>query len=111
MSRPWCRILALAVVLAAGTVTAAQARGGGATARVSISGRAFSPARLTIGVGDTVVFSNEDDFDHSIVADDGSFASPPLNPGRSWSHRFAKAGTYRYSCRLHPREKGIIVVD
>lgn len=85
--------------------------GAGASAGVSIAKRTFSPARVTIRAGETVVFSNEDDFDHAIVAEDGSFASPTLNPGRSWNHRFTKAGTYRYSCRLHPREKGVIVVD
>jgi len=77
---------------------------------VSIGGGGFSPANVSINVGDTVRWSNDDDRDHSIVADNGAFSSPNLKTGRIYDVKFAAAGTYTYHCRLHPREKGKIVV-
>jgi len=70
----------------------------------------FSPASITINHGDTVTWRNVDKVDHQIVADDGSFASPILHAGRSWSRALTTAGTFRYHDALHPRLAGRITV-
>ena len=82
----------------------------GQRVQVSIAGGRIAPTTVTIAPGDTVVWTNSDDRDHSISAEDGSFASPKLKAGQSFQHRFASEGTYSYACTLHPRERGKIVV-
>jgi plastocyanin len=82
----------------------------GKRVQVSISAGRISPVSVTVAPGDTVVWVNADDRDHSIAADDGSFVSPKLKGGQSYAHTFAREGTYSYACTLHPREKGKIVV-
>jgi plastocyanin len=77
---------------------------------VSIKNGAFSPATAAIAPNDSVEWSNDDQRDHRITADDGSFDSGKLKPGDSFSKKFTKAGTWGYSCALHPREKGKVVV-
>ena len=77
---------------------------------VKITNFAFSPAAVTISAGDSVIYVNDDDTIHSVVADDGSFHSDGLDTGDKASFSFAKAGTVGYHCGLHPFMKGQIVV-
>jgi len=81
--------------------------------KIEIKDKKYSPAKLTIKAGDTVVWTNRDDSDHSIVADDGSFGTKDddLNPGESYKFTFKKKGKYKYHCKYHPREKGEITVE
>lgn len=99
---------ALYVVLLCAGVLAAF--GAASRVQVTITDRKFSPPALTVPPGQTVTWANRDNLDHTIDADDGSFSSGKLKTGRSFTHRFDKAGTYPYSCTLHPREKGRIIV-
>jgi plastocyanin len=46
-----------------------------------------------------------------VDAEDGSFSSGTIKSGKTFSHTFKKAGKYAYSCHLHPRMKGVIVVE
>ncbi len=78
---------------------------------VSIRGGAFTPAKLTIRAGDTVVWVNGDDRDHTVTAVDGSFNSGNIGPGGSFTVRFAKPGNISYSCTLHPRMRGTVSVQ
>jgi plastocyanin len=78
---------------------------------VSIKGRAFTPDNLTIKKGQSVTWKNNDNLDHTVDAEDGSFASGTIKSGKTFKHTFKKAGRYRYSCHLHPRMKGTIVVE
>jgi plastocyanin len=78
---------------------------------VRISGQKFTPAELKIRPGHTVVWINEDDRDHSIVASDKSFKSGNLGNGARFEHKFSQAGKHAYQCIYHPREKGTIVVE
>jgi plastocyanin len=78
---------------------------------VAIRARQFSPPSLTIKRGQTVVWTNFDDIDHTVDASDGSFASGTLKKNGSWQHTFLLPGKYPYFCRLHPREKGLVIVE
>ncbi len=54
-----------------------------ATIAVSIKSTGFSPASITLEHGDSVTWKNVDRVEHQVVANDGSFASPILAPGKS----------------------------
>src|SRR5947207_10829152 len=77
---------------------------------VSMKSVKYSPANLEIKVGDTVVWTNDDDHDHTVVADDGSFKSEKIGHGETFKHTFDKKGKFKYSCSYHPRMKGTITV-
>ena len=79
---------------------------------VKIGHDRVSPAEITVSVGAIVRFLNEDEMPggHSIVADDGSFGSPPLGKGGGWQHLFTEPGEYRYHIREHPAATGRIIV-
>lgn len=85
-----------------------QATGGNA---VSISNFSFSPAALTVKVGDKVTFTNNDSVGHSVVADDGSFDTGIIAQGQSQTVTFAKAGTFNYHCSVHPSMKASVTVQ
>jgi plastocyanin len=72
----------------------------------------LDPAEVTVAVGTAVTFLNEDEMPggHTIVAADGSFASPGLAKGETWSHTFEKPGVYSYSIKEHPAAKGQVIV-
>lgn len=74
----------------------------------------FSPATLTINVGDSVTWTNNaSQTPHTATADGGSFDSGNLNPGQSYTHTFNSAGTFAYHCQYHQSQGmvGTIVVQ
>jgi plastocyanin len=77
---------------------------------VHIKNFAFDPSSLTVAVGQTVRFVQDDDTSHTATASDKSFDSGNLDKGRSWTYTFDKAGTYAYLCTYHPYMKGTITV-
>ena len=81
------------------------------THTITIKNSKYSPASLTINAGDTVVWKNDDDKDHTVVADDKSFKSENISSGDDYTSAFKKAGTFKYGCKYHPREKGTITVE
>lgn len=81
-----------------------------ATRNVAITRTGFSPVNVSISVGDRVVWRNADSTRHQVVADNGTFASPILNPGQQYGFTFRAAGTYRYRDTFNTRERGTIRV-
>ena len=105
-------VLMICLLVLLGADAAATRESGGAR-KIEIKGKKYSPAKLTIKVGETVTWTNRDDSDHTIVADDGSFGTKEndLSPGESYKFTFKKKGKYKYHCKYHPREKGEIIVE
>jgi plastocyanin len=68
---------------------------------VTIVGFSFDPDTITVEVGDTVVWTNEDSARHNVTADDDSFVSDNLAEGETFRHTFEEAGTFDYVCTLH----------
>ena len=90
----------------------AEAAKDGGVKKIEIKDKKYSQAKLTIKVGQTVIWTNRDDSDHTIVADDGSFGSDgDLARGESYKFTFKKKGKFKYHCKYHPREKGEITVE
>lgn len=75
---------------------------------VRMAGSRFEPATLTIAVGETVRWFNDDALPHTVSATDGSWDSGNLAPGQSYERRFDAAGTYPFLCRYHPGMIGTI---
>jgi plastocyanin len=71
----------------------------------------FAPAALTVHAGSTVTWTNRDDEPHTVVSEAGLFRSAALDTGESFSFKFDRPGTYRYTCSIHPRMVGTIVVE
>lgn len=82
------------------------------TVKVSMKDISFDPDEVTVKVGTKVVWTNDDPVDHTVTADDGSFDSGNVASGESYSFLFNEAGTYDYSCMLHPPDmKGTVIVE
>ncbi len=85
---------------------------GAASRTVTLKNIAFSPKRLAITKGSTVTFAFRDgDTEHNVVSTGARrFRSIPGRTSGSRTRTFSRAGTYRYSCTLHPGMSGRIVV-
>jgi LPXTG-motif cell wall-anchored protein len=59
----------------------------------------FVPATVTIGVGDTVLWTNNSSDVHTSTG--GSWNSGTMNPGDTFSHTFSSSGSFSYVCQFH----------
>ena len=116
----WVSRLALMMALAAMLVVSACS-GQQGPGMVSIHDLQFDPTPITVPVGTTVTWTNNDQTAHTVTSDANGpastpttpvpeFTSKPLNPGQSYQHKFTKAGTYKYHCQIHPYLKGEVIV-
>ena len=75
------------------------------------TGPFFSPANLTVKVGKTVTWVNQDTVTHTVTSDGSSlFDSGFMPTGAAFRFTFTTPGTYPYYCTVHPYMKGTIVV-
>ena len=97
-----------------GGVVVAALVGGTALAAdqaVAIGGFAFSPASITVSVGDTVTWTNNDPQTHTATADDASWNSGNIaGGGGTKAVTFTTAGTFPYHCAIHSSMTGSITV-
>ncbi len=77
---------------------------------VHISNFTFGPKMVTVKVGQTITWTNDDDIPHTVVATDKSFRSKVLDTGQSFSFTFTKPGQVAYFCSLHPMMTGKVTV-
>jgi plastocyanin len=99
-------ILPLALLATLVVVAAASAD----TKTVQITSGGFTPKTTSVQLGDTVTWHNADSADHQVVADDGSFASPVLKSGESYSFTFTKNGKVNYHDAKAATHKGTVTV-
>jgi plastocyanin len=79
---------------------------------VSIADFAYAPALATVGVGGTVTWTNDDSgLPHTATSADGGWNSETLQPGESFSFTFETAGTFDYTCNIHPSMSGTVTVE
>jgi plastocyanin len=71
---------------------------------------AFSPSSITTTVGTTVTWTNNDNMDHTVTADDNSFDSGSIAVGGTYSRTFSSAGNFGYHCSIHPGMRGSVAV-
>jgi plastocyanin len=71
----------------------------------------FAPADITVALGTTVTWTNNDQFTHSVrLLDDGGEVLD-IKPGESVSHTFEQPGLRHYDCSFHPHDmNGTVLV-
>jgi amicyanin len=79
---------------------------------VQIENYAFAPSSITVDVGDTITWTNDDTAPHTITTSSGpqTLSSPYLSKGQSWSFTFTTPGTYSYYCAVHPYMRAQVIV-
>ncbi|MDI3322096.1 cupredoxin domain-containing protein [Pinibacter soli] len=78
---------------------------------VSIENMLYNPGNLTVKAGTTVSWTNNDNVDHTVTANDGSFDSGAIKTGSKYSHTFSTTGTFSYHCTFHADMKASVVVQ
>jgi plastocyanin len=81
---------------------------------------AYAPSPITINVGYTVTWTNDDGTPHTVTSGtnsvpDGKYDSSPdfnpvMAPQQTFSHTFTETGEYQYYCGLHPNMVGTVIV-
>jgi plastocyanin len=79
---------------------------------VTIENFAFDPPTMTVAAGSQIVWTNRDEEPHTVTGVDQAqpFKSAALDTGDTFAVTFAKPGTYKYFCSIHPHMVGTIVV-
>lgn len=70
---------------------------------------AFDPAKLSVKVGDTVTFVNEDSAPHNVEIDGKELGQQAQGDKVEW--KAEKAGSFPYLCTIHPSMTGEITVE
>ena len=109
------RLLVPVAALLAVTVVAAGCGGTGSTTpivttKVSMAkSYRFDPKTIEINAGQTVTWTNNDNFTHTVHID--GMDDHKVDRGKRVSIRFPKAGTYHYVCTLHSKDMhGTVIV-
>lgn len=101
---------ALALIGLGNEVAAGSTARVGRAAKVTIANFEFRPGTLRVGRGSQVTFANTSGVTHTATRSRG-FDSGPIKPGKSFSIRFAKKGTFAYHCTIHPTMRGKVIVE
>jgi plastocyanin len=89
---------------------------GASTPGCETTNECFVPSAVTIPVGTTITWSNDDTAAHTVtsgkdVTPDGVFDSSLFMAGKTFSHTFDSAGEYPYYCAVHPWMTGTVTVE
>ena len=106
--------LSLAAVIALIALQQGQAQSA-ATSRVELRTFQFAPDTLRVSVGTKVVWTNQDEIEHTVTAGTPSERDPAFNAvlktkGSTTQRTFDKAGTFTYFCDRHQFMRGSITV-
>ena len=104
------RAAAFSAILGLFAVSGPATAGTEDAAKVVVRNFMFTPMSLTVPAGTTVTWTNLDDEPHTVASDAGLFRSGALDTNDSFSFKFAKPGTYHFTCSIHPQMVGTIVV-
>ncbi len=107
-------VLSLCISMLAISITAFSAE-----YKVGMEGWEFNPPKLTVKVGDTVTWINDDDTKHKIAFEDKSLNAPVRKHARKFavgdkfSLKFTKAGEFKYFCGTHESQDmlGVVIVE
>jgi plastocyanin len=81
------------------------------TTTITITQFGFLPQSVEIAPGDTVVWRNFETVTHQVVADDGSFLSPVLSAGQSFSFTFRTPRVHGYRDSVWGKYHGTVTVS
>ena len=74
------------------------------------AGFVFSPAKLKIKVGDTVIFKDKSSAPHNVVGTNNKLIKRTAINSATYKVTFKKAGDFKYVCQIHPGMVGEIIV-
>jgi plastocyanin len=109
-------LAALAGALALAPAAFAQHGGHGAAApppggpRVSMLATTYAPAHLDVLAGDAVTWSNDSVRRHTVTATGGSWTSPDVWGGATFTRALDAPGVVPYYCKVHPSMRGEVGV-
>ena len=92
-------------------ILGACASDGSATASVTIKSFKFAPDPITVNVGDSITWTNDDPVGHTVTAKDDSFDTEMFFPDGTATITFDTAGTFPYFCVTHPEMVGTVIVE
>ena len=102
-----CRAAIVVALFVATSVLAATVH------TISQKGRTFSRNQITIARGDSILFTNEDEFLHQIYVDSKgmAFDSDEQPPGQKVEVNFPRSGDFPVRCHIHPKMLLIVHVE
>ncbi len=101
-----------AAFLAGGAVACIAAMAYAAEYTIGEKGKVFSKSEITIKVGDTVVFENDDKVAHNVMSatEGNKFNLGLLKPGTATPVTFKTPGEIQIICAIHPSMKMTVKV-
>jgi plastocyanin len=90
---------------------AAAAKAKPTTHTVTIQAMRYQPERLTVAVGDTIVWVNKDLVPHTATSKAGGFDSKIIQADQSWRVTIRNKGDFAYICAFHPTMKAMLRVE
>ena len=108
MKRGLISAVATLAVLAAGCGGSGDATPVATTEVTMAKSYRFDPEAIRIKAGETVTWTNEDNFTHTVEVEGRD--DRKVEPGKSTSVTFTKPGEYEYVCTLHSHDmKGLVI--
>ncbi|HEY7148151.1 MAG TPA: cupredoxin domain-containing protein [Gaiellaceae bacterium] len=81
------------------------------TKSVDVTRAGFTPRNVTVNYGDSVTWTNKDNTDHQVLADQVAFpTSPVLAPGQAYTLTFTKSGSFGYRDAFNTSRRGTVTV-
>jgi plastocyanin len=116
--------LGVVLILATGAVFATTSSSGAPAAakapvaavdHVRISDFKFAPVAISVAVGTTITWTNEDDAPHTATSGDSPspddvFDTDIIKKGQSRTVKVTTKGTFQYYCALHPFMQATVTV-
>jgi plastocyanin len=106
---PWTGFCA-AISLAAASFSCGVAHAA-EPVKIGVKGFMFNPVTITVAAGSPVTWVNLDDEPHTVASDTGMFRSGGLDTNETFTVNFDKPGTYHYTCSIHPKMIGTVIVQ
>ncbi|MGI8926127.1 MAG: plastocyanin/azurin family copper-binding protein [Tepidiformaceae bacterium] len=110
----WLAAAGLAIAAVAFGLAGGSSPATAADQAVTIQNFAFTPASVTINVGEKVTWTNQQaGVPHTVSSNTGVTPAfdQPVAAGASTSVTFAAAGTFGYHCNIHPEMLGTVIVQ
>jgi plastocyanin len=97
------------------TASTSSSASNGPVTKVSMKNIQFNPKTVTVNVGASVEWVNDDSVSHDVTKDTGpgprfSSGSGNLRGGDTYKVTFNAPGTVSYECTVHPGMTGMIIV-
>lgn len=83
----------------------------GTPKEIVIGDMAFATSEITIKMGEAIKWVNKDIVPHTVTAEDNSFDSKNIAPGKSWVYVPKKVGKFPYKCAYHPTMTASFAVE